>query len=82
MKPTLVAALLLSLVTFAPAHAADQPAMAAAQPTCGQMTAGMAAISSDFPSGKIRAQRYCHERHEWIEDPAVCRGCRENAEEG
>ena len=28
MKPTLIVALLLSLVTFAPAHAADQPATA------------------------------------------------------
>jgi len=32
MKPTFIAVLLLSLVTLAPAHAADQPAMAAAQP--------------------------------------------------
>jgi hypothetical protein len=53
MKPTLVAALLLSLVTFAPAHAADQPAMAAAQPTCGQMTAGMAAIPEKLAAGAL-----------------------------
>ena len=55
MKPTLIAAVLLSLVTFAPAHAADQPgkAMAAAQPTCGQMTAGMAVIPEKLAAGAL-----------------------------
>ena len=53
MKPTLVVALLLSFVTFAPAYAADQPAMAAAQPTCGQMTAGMAAIPEKLAMGAM-----------------------------
>ena len=51
MKPTLIAALLLSLVTLAPAHAADQPAMAAAAPTCGQMTANMAVIPEKLAMG-------------------------------
>lgn len=51
MKPTLIAAVLLSLVTFAPAHAADQPAMAAAQPTCGQMLSGMAVIPEKLAMG-------------------------------
>ena len=53
MKPTLIAALLLSLVTLAPAHAADQPAMAAAAPTCGQMTASMAAIPEKLAVGAM-----------------------------
>jgi hypothetical protein len=56
MKPTLIAAVLLSLVTFAPAHAADQPmAMAGAQPTCGQMTAGMAVIPEKLAAGATAA---------------------------
>ena len=53
MKPTFIAVLLLSLVTLAPAHAADQPAMAAAQPTCGQMTAGMAVIPEKLAAGAM-----------------------------
>jgi hypothetical protein len=53
MKPTLIVALLLSFVTFAPAQAADQPAMAAAQPTCGQMTAGMAVIPEKLAKGAM-----------------------------
>jgi len=53
MKPTLIAALLVSFVTLAPAHAADQPAMAAGQPTCGQMTAGMAAIPEKLAAGAL-----------------------------
>jgi len=55
MKPTLIAAVLLSLVTFTPAHAADQPAMAGAQPTCGQMTAGMAVIPEKLAAGATAA---------------------------
>ena len=52
MKPTLIAAVLLSLVTFAPAHAADQPmAMAGAQPTCGQMLSSMAVIPEKISMG-------------------------------
>lgn len=51
MKPTLVAGLLLSLVTLAPAHAADQPAMAMGQPTCGQMIAGLATIPEKIAMG-------------------------------
>ena len=51
MKPTLIAALLLSLVTLAPAHAADQPAMAAAPVSCGQMTAYMAVIPEKLAMG-------------------------------
>lgn len=53
MKPTLIAAVLLSLVTFAPAHAADQPAMAAAQPTCGQMLSSMAVIPEKIAMGAM-----------------------------
>jgi hypothetical protein len=53
MKPTLIAALLLSLVTLAPAHAADQPAMAMGQPTCGQMTANMAVIPEKLAKGAM-----------------------------
>jgi endonuclease/exonuclease/phosphatase (EEP) superfamily protein YafD len=53
MKPVLIAALLLSLGTLAPARAADQPAMAAAQPTCGQMTASMAAIPEKLAMGAL-----------------------------
>ena len=55
MKPTLIAAVLLSLVTFAPAHAADQAAMAAAQPTCGQMLSSMAAIPEKLAMGATSA---------------------------
>ena len=55
MKPTLIAALLLSLVTFAPAHAADKPgmAMAGAQPTCGQMMSSMAVIPEKLAKGAM-----------------------------
>jgi len=55
MKPTLIAALLLSLVTFAPAHAADQPAtaMAGAPPTCGQMLSSMAVIPEKLGKGAM-----------------------------
>jgi hypothetical protein len=53
MKPTLIVALLLSLVTFAPAHAADQPAtaMGGAPPTCGQMLSSMAVIPEKLAVG-------------------------------
>jgi len=51
MKPTLCA-VLLSLVTFAPAPCADQPmAMAGAQPTCGQMLSSMAVIPRKISMG-------------------------------
>jgi len=53
MKATLISALLLSLVTFAPAYAADQPAMAMGQPTCGQMTASMATIPEKLAVGAL-----------------------------
>jgi hypothetical protein len=57
MKPTIVAALLLSLVTFAPAHAADQPAtaMAGAPPTCGQMLSSMSVIPEKLSMGAMSA---------------------------
>ena len=55
MKPTLIVALLLSFVTFAAARAADQPgmAMAGAQPTCGQMIAGLADIPAKIAMGAM-----------------------------
>jgi hypothetical protein len=53
MKPTLVAAVLLSLFILAPAQAADHPAMAGGEPSCGQMTAGMAMIPEKLAAGAL-----------------------------